>query len=245
MLGGNSVIDTSKYISQYFKIPLYTIPTIISNNSVLSPIFIVKDKNEQLKIFNNKKCIPKKSLICTDFFTSIPFSYNSYSSITIFSNLVQNFDNNKNNNILIKQLIDSTNKILIDPGNIQARELITKIALSTITNIKSILFILSISLTNLFYIPYGASVSMILPAWLKYKNLRVKEFINYTELDDWLHSLGSPIRLNEFNIFENKIPIIINEALKLTKELELDKDISKNEIINILELASDSNYDDD
>ncbi|QEN04899.1 iron-containing alcohol dehydrogenase [Thiospirochaeta perfilievii] len=161
---------------------------------------------------------------------------------------------------VIKTVKDKTELILINPQDYNARAEFmwaATMALNGTTNLgldgaQFPNHMLEHGVGSIFNIPHGAGLSIVIPAWMRwYKDnnrpqfLRLfKEIFNKESLDEgieavenWFHSLGSPIRFSEYNIEESSFKSISEKAYKQAQMWGIDKTYTKEVIMEILLLA--------
>lgn len=108
------------------------------------------------------------------------------------------------------------------------------------------------SLSALYNVPHGAGLSVVIPAWMKwfYKNneaqferfakevFRLKTALEGIEaLENWFNKIGSPTRLSQFNIKEDALEEISQNAHVNSNFFGLNEKYSANTIKEILTLA--------
>lgn len=161
---------------------------------------------------------------------------------------------------LIKSIMDSTELVLRNPEDYNARAEFmwtATMALNGTTN-KGITagsfpnHMIEHAISAVHDIAHGAGLSIIIPAWMKwYKDKNKAQFLRFAkeifnrdsieeaieDLEKWLHSLGSPIRFSEYNIYETSFDSITEKAYKQGTLWGLEKTYTKEVIMEILQKA--------
>lgn len=185
----------------------------------------------------------------------IAHTIEGYLTATSTTTLLDSF-----NESIIKSVIHTTEQILQNPEDYDARAEFmwsATMALNGTMNLgrEGVAFpnhMIEHGLSGVTDIPHGAGLSIIIPAWMKwYKDKNSSQFHKFVKnifnkdnieegiksFEKWLHSLGSPIRLSEYNIHEDKFETIKDKAFKQATMWGMDKDYTEDVIMEILELA--------
>ncbi len=217
-VGGGTVIDNAKKIC--IKLPLYALPTIISSGSELNSYIFSKNKFEA-------GSQPKAIFFNPQLLTTLSPNYVTYSIIAVISRIIME-NTNKNLEIIDSRVIELQKlieKIYRKQSEMSCWEEVIKISNSIEScSVNCLANRISLVICRVFSIPYGASLSMIIPAWLKMRDYN-PEIVN--KLETWFHSQGSPIRFSEYNIEEDSFEKISsyfeNESVEVSKILQFAK----------------------
>ncbi len=166
---------------------------------------------------------------------------------------------------LIINAMDSCDRCLVNPRDYNARADLmwaATLALNGMTGaglgrVGFPMHMIEHSLSALYDVPHGAGLSVIIPGWLRWHSIvdarkiiqlgsRIFNFelrgIEPTSnatvkiLENWFTRINSPIRLAEFDIPPEDIPLIAENALRLAKIWRLDQ-YSRETIEGILTLC--------
>jgi alcohol dehydrogenase YqhD (iron-dependent ADH family) len=160
---------------------------------------------------------------------------------------------------LVKTIIATTRKIMESPTDYDARANFmwaATLALNGLTTAGigkggSPNHMIGHSLSALYDLDHGASLSIVLPAWLKYNQQTLARKLTHfgqvifgqndaaatiKAIEDYFHEIGAPIRLSEANIDRSEIQKIAENAVGLARKWGL-KSYTQDVIARILELA--------
>ncbi|MFW3400751.1 NADH-dependent alcohol dehydrogenase, partial [Aliarcobacter butzleri] len=102
------------------------------------------------------------------------------------------------------------------------------------------------SLSALYNVPHGAGLSVVMPAWMKwYYKQNEAQFIRFAKevfgknsalegieaLENWFNKIGTPTRLNQFNLSKENISEIIEN---LSNQQEFTKEELKEILSNMI-----------
>lgn len=161
---------------------------------------------------------------------------------------------------LVKTVIATTKKIFENPTDYDARANFmwsATLALNglTTTGIGDYGFpnhMMGHSLSALYNVDHGASLSIVFPAWLKYNASTLSKRLAHfgkevfgkadakeaiAAIKDYFHGIGAPVRLNEVGINKAEIEKIAENAVSLAKKWGLIS-YTKEVIAKILEFAA-------
>lgn len=286
-VGGGSVIDegkaiavgakTEKDIWKYFKreeviedaLPIYTILTVAATGSEMNGFAVVtnEDTKEKLNI-DSKYIFPRVSILNPELTYTVSPQYQAYASVDVIAHIIEYYFTckvcpNLSNRIaegLIKTVIETTEIILKDPYNYNARAEFmwaSSLALNglTRTGVGGGLFpnhLIAHALGGIYDLPHGACLSIVIPAWMQwYKEENKPQFERFAKeifgltsaeegikaLKNWFKKIGAPVSLKEVNISEEEIPAIAENGYNLAKVLRIESIYSKEIIEEILKKA--------
>lgn len=292
-VGGGSVIDTAKTIAAgvmadpgddiwdfftYKKrirgaLPLLTVLTISASASEMNAAAVITKEDGAQKFSIRSPLIqPKTSILDPTVLFSLSPAYSAYSAVDAITHMLEGyFNNSEPDGILqdrlveglMKTIMESTERILKDPQNYNARADMmwaTTLAFNGLTTagMGMIAFpahMIEHSLSALYDIAHGAGLSIVLPGWMTYalpknpaKFARLaREIFGASESDDnragevwierlkqWFSSIGSPVSLDEAGIPTDDIDRIAENAFALSRVWGL-KDYTHEIIFEILQ----------
>ena len=294
-VGGGSVIDTAKTIAvgvtadsdddiwEFFTfkkkirnaLPVLTVVTVSASASEMNPAAVMtKEEGAQKFSIVSPLIQPKTSILDPTALFSLSPAYSVYSAVDIITHMLEGYFNNTEPDSplqdrlvegIIKTVMESTEVILKDPENYNARANImwsATLAFNGLTTagmgfISFPAHMIEHSLSALYNIAHGAGLSIILPGWMKYavhknpaKFARLgREIFAIEETDDltaavegidrlkrWFSLIGSPTLLQEADIPEDDIDTIAENAAVLARLWGL-KDYTQEVISEILLLC--------
>ncbi len=292
-VGGGSVIDTAKTIAAgvmadpgddiwdfftYKKkirgaVPLLTVLTISASASEMNAAAVITKEDRAQKFSIRSPYIqPKTSILDPTVLFSLSPAYSAYSAVDAITHMLEGyFNNTEPNGILqdrlveglMKTIMESTDRILEDPQNYNARADMmwaTTLAFNGLTSagmgmIALPAHMIEHSLSALYDIAHGAGLSIVLPGWMTYalpknpaKFARLaREIFGVGDNDDnragavcierlkqWFSSIGSPVSLDEAGIPKDDIDRIAENAFALSRVWGL-KDYTHEIISEVLE----------
>jgi len=292
-VGGGSVIDESKAIAagartdgdvwDFFidkatvrdALPIVTVLTLAATASEMNSGGVVTNEETGQKFnIGAPLLFPKVSILDPTLTYTVPANYTAYSGVDAICHLVEGYFTAADPNTplqdrlveaLVKTVMESTDRILVDPRDYEARATMmwsATLALNGLTpaGIGPFGFpnhMIEHSLSALYDIAHGAGLSIVLPAWMAYTARRAparfarfgREVFGISEADDqqaatkgtaalkaWFERIGSPTTLTAAGIPATDIPKIAANAVMLAKKWRLD-DYTEEVIGEILQLA--------
>jgi alcohol dehydrogenase YqhD (iron-dependent ADH family) len=286
-VGGGSVIDTAKAIACGFyydgdvwdffidkakikdALPIYVVLTLAATASEMnSGAVITKEETKQKFNINSVTLFPRISVLDPVNTYTVSKNYVAYGCVDAMVHLLEGYFTQDESNtliqdgfveVLIRALIQSTNMIMDDQNNYNARAdfmWAATLALNGLTTagIGSYGFpnhMIGHSLSAIYDIAHGASLSIVFPAWLKYSMKKKPDKITQfgkavfhrdtaqqaiESLENFFKSIKTPIRLSEINIPVSDIGKIAQNAVMLAQKWRL-KEYTQEAITDILRLA--------
>ena len=285
-VGGGSVLDESKAIaagakancdvwdfytgtSVYDALPLYTILTISATGSEMnSGSVLTNEKTKEKFTFSSQHTFPKVSIINPEFTYSLPKNYLAFSAVDIITHTVEIYFSAKTLPLIqkrfmeniVKTVIDTTDKLLLNPNNYNARaefSLAATWALNGLTMLGPEAYsfpnhMIEHSLSAIYNVPHGAGLAVILPAWMKWSKHEnheiferfAKEIFNLTSaeegiqaLESWFKKIAAPTTLEELKIEKKDTFKIAKNAFLTSTKWGMSKKYSIEVINDILEYA--------
>lgn len=286
-VGGGSVIDegkaiavgakTEKDIWKFFKreetiesaLPIYTILTLAATGSEMNGFAVVTNEETKEKLnLDSEHIFPRVSILNPELTYTVSAQYQAYAAVDVIAHIIEYYFTckvcpNLSNRIsegLIKTVIETTEIILKEPRNYQARAEFmwaSTLALNglTRTGVGGGLFpnhLIAHALGGIYDLPHGACLSIVIPAWMDwYKDENRPQFDRFakeifglsnaeegiTALKDWFKKIGAPVSLKEVNITEAEIPDIAENGYNLAKVWGIENIYTKEVIEEILKKA--------
>ena len=290
-VGGGSVMDTAKAISagvgadhdvwEFFTfakaiktaLPILTVVTVSASASEMNNgAVITREDSCQKYGIASALLQPKVSILDPTTLFSLSAAYSAYSAVDAITHLLEGYFNNREPEDstlqdrlvegLVKTIMESTDVILREPDNYNARanvmwgavlgfNSLTTAGLGT-TQLPA--HMMEHSLSAMYDIAHGAGLSIVLPAWMTYaldtkkeKLARfAREVFDVIEFDSllaartgiarlkaWFEKIGSPVSFAAAGIPEGNIEAIAENAAA-TAELWRYKGYPKEAIATIL-----------
>ncbi len=286
-VGGGSAIDegkaiavgakTEKDIWKFFKreeviedaLPIYTILTLAATGSEMNGFAVVTNEETKEKLnIDSKYIFPRVSILNPELTYTVSSQYQAYASVDVIAHIIEYYFtckvcpnlSNRISESLIKTVMETTETILKDPRNYNARAEFmwaSTLALNglTRTGVGGGLFpnhLIAHALGGIYDLPHGACLSIVIPAWMQwYKDKNKPQFERFAKeifgvssaeegikaLTDWFKKIGAPVSLKEVNISENEIPNIAENGYNIAKVQGIENIYSKEVIEEILKKA--------
>jgi alcohol dehydrogenase YqhD (iron-dependent ADH family) len=273
-VGGGSAIDEAKAIAagtrtdgdlwDFFigkrtlkaALPVVDVLTIPASSSEMNCTSVITNDKTLDKVgFVSSLLYPKVSILDPTVTYTIPEKYTAYSGVDIISHLIEGYFTHHDEwapiqdglvEVLIKAVIESTERCLKDPEDYQGRATMMWAAtlawnglyVAGIGDIQVPNHLLEHPLSALYDIAHGAGISIIIPAWMRYASAKnnqkfaqfARNVFNIKDgspeeaaqrgieaLENWFKKIGSPVSFAEANIPSSDIDKIADRALALGK----------------------------
>ena len=285
-VGGGSVLDEAKAIAvgatvdddiwEYFTgkevqsaLPVFTVLTLAATGSEMNGNAVVTNEETKQKYnIGSPHVYPKVSILNPELTCTVPLDYTAYGAVDAIAHVIEAYFTKKPGTRLqdrlvesiIKTVIETTDIIMKDPPNYEARsELMWTATLAlnglTTAGVGTYNFpnhMLEHSLSALYNIPHGAGLSIVIPAWMKwYSEKNQEQFQRFSKkifelegeqagieaLEKWFAKIGSPVRLVEVDIPAEDIDKIADNAHALATLWGIGGIYTKEVIAGILRLA--------
>lgn len=256
-------------------LPVVTVLTIAASASEMNPAAVItNDKTNQKYSARSVFIQPKVSILDPTVMFSVGPEYTAYSGVDAITHMLEGYFNNSEPaspiqdrfvETLVKTVMESTQASLKKPDDYEARANMmwaAALAFNGLTtagmgNVSFPAHMLGHSLSALYDIPHGASLSITLPAWMTYfaphnpgKFARLaREVFGISEQDDakaafagiqrlreWFHSIGAPVSFGMSPVPASDMPRIAENAHGLARVWGL-KDYTLDVITRIYELC--------
>jgi len=261
-VGGGSVLDSSKAIAAGVRydgevwdlfcrkarvesaLPLFAILTLAATGSEMNPSAVVTNDETQEKFFiSAAPLFPKVSIVNPALMQGVSRDYLVYSASDVIAHLIESYFTatvhpklpSRLVESLINTVIETTEALLIDPANFEARAQFAwaaTLALNGLTYSGTAGFsypnhAIEHSLSALFNVPHGAGLSVIVPAWMKwYLDRNPAQFERFAKnvfgvdggeqgiaaLQAWYDKIGTPTHLPQLGIKEIDLPVIVENV---------------------------------
>ncbi|MDB2405605.1 iron-containing alcohol dehydrogenase [Arcobacteraceae bacterium] len=286
-VGGGSVADSAKAISagacydgdvwDFFinkstiskALPIFTVMTLAATASEMNGnSVIINEDTKQKYSIASVLLNPKLSVINPELMNTVSQDYLAYSAVDIIAHSIEVYftaSTHPNFNSLlvesiIKVVIDTTEKLIANPNDYEARAEFAWVATQALNGLlpsgtKGGTFpnhMIEHSLSALFNIAHGAGLSIVIPAWMKWhKNQNISQYERFAKnvftvdsadegisrLENWFAKIGSPISLEDGNIPRESIEEIAINANGLASVWGIGEVYTKDIIIDILNKA--------
>lgn len=286
-VGGGSVIDSAKAIAAGFyydgdvwdffidkaqirkALPIYVVLTLAATASEMnSGAVITNEKTKQKFNIRADALFPKISILDPTNTYTVPKNQVANGSVDAIVHLLEGYftKNYLNTPIqdgfvetLVKTIISSTNQILEEPQNYDARANFmwsATLALNGLTTagIGAYAFpnhMIGHSLSALYDIAHGSTLSIVFPAWLKYNKDSLSQRLEHfgkevfdvddqtqaiEKLEGFFASIGAPTKLKDVELSQKDIEAVAQNAVSLAKKWGLN-DYTEEKIAGILKFA--------
>lgn len=237
-------------------LPLTCVLTLAASGSEMNSGMVITNEEKNQKFgYGNKRLFPKTSILDPETTYSVPVPYSAYGAVDAISHVLEFYFTTKVKSTpvqdrfiegLIITIMESCEKIIKDPHQYSPRSdmmwcstlALNGLSAAGLGHVGFPMHMIEHSLSALFDIPHGAGLSVIIPAWMKYRlktaPQRLHQFgqrvfgihepndyqgaeMTIDRLIAWLKSVNCPTSLQNFSISEDDIPIIAQNALGLAK----------------------------
>lgn len=251
-------------------LPIYVVLTLAATASEMnSGAVITNEKTKQKFNIRADALFPKVSILDPVNTYTVPRNQVANGSVDAIVHLLEGYFTKTYPNtpiqdgfveVLVKTVIEETKQIFKNPEDYDARANFmwsATLALNGLTTagIGNFAFpnhMMGHSLSALYDVAHGASLSIMLPAWLKYNEAKLKGRLSrfgkevfgqddpkqaILAIEEYFKEIGSPVRLGGAHIDVSEIDKIAENAVALAKKWGLNE-YTKEVIADILKLAS-------
>jgi len=258
-VGGGSVLDSAKAIAAGAKhdgdvwdlfigkasiasaLPVFDILTLAATGSEMNAGAVVTNEVTKEKFaIHSVHTYPKVSIVNPALMQTVSRDYLVYSAADIiahsiegyFTATVQPAFHSRLVEAIINTVIETTEILLANPGNLAAR---AEFAWASTQALNGLLYsgtagfsypnhMIEHSLSALFNVPHGAGLSVVMPAWMKwYHDRNPAQFTRLARhvfgvdtpeqgiaaLEAWFDKIGTPTRLSQLGISAADVPAIL------------------------------------
>lgn len=288
-VGGGSVIDEGKTIAvgaktkkdvwRFFKrqdeikgaLPVYTILTVAATGTEMNENAVITNEETKEKLsISSHHIYPKVSILNPELTFSVSAQYQAYAAVDAIAHVIEYYFSgsycpmiqNRFIEGLVKTVMDTTESILKEPDNYNARAEFmwaATLALNGLAKlgIKGGSFpnhMIAHALGGLYDLAHGACLSIVIPAWMRwYKDKNPAQFERFAkelfdknkaeegilELKTWFKKIGAPVNLQDAGISESDIPKIVDNAYNIAEVWNM-KDIYTKDVLT--EILKNANY---
>ncbi len=286
-VGGGSVADSAKAIAAGAKydgdvwdffvqkaqiteaLPVFTVMTLAATASEMNGNSVVmNDTTKQKYSISSVLVNPVVSVINPELMATVTPNYLAYSAVDIIAHSIEvyftasthpNF-NSRLVESIVKSVIETTEILLADPDNYEARGEFAWVAAQALNGLTPAgtaggtfpNHMIEHSLSALYNVAHGAGLSIVIPAWMKwYKEQNKPQFERFAKevfgvegadagiesLEAWFVKIGSPVCLADANIPRDGIDALAQNASELAKLWGMGEQYPKETIAEILEKA--------
>jgi hypothetical protein len=187
---------------------------------------------------------PKHSFLDPTYTFSVPKDYTAYGIVDLIAHSLEGFFGEGDATLtdrfveaIIKEAMEYGPKVLSQPENYEYRAKIMWAATNALNGLTNYgrksgdwgVHAIGHNISYLFDTPHGATLSIAYPAWLKLQKERIPERIaklgehlfdnpsvddTIVRLENFFQSLGSPVKLSDIGIGEDKKETIIRQMIK-------------------------------
>lgn len=285
-VGGGSVLDEAKAIAvgalaaddvwQYFigkqvnaALPVFTILTLAATGSEMNGNAVITNEEKRQKYnISSPLVYPRVSILNPQLTCTVPANYTAYGAVDAVAHVIEAYFTsayrpdlqNRLVESIIKTVIATTDVIMTDPNNIDARaEFMWAATLAlnglTTTGVGRYSFpnhMIEHALSALYNIAHGAGLAIVIPAWMRWSSSQKqpqlarfsREIFGESDpvagikaLESWFASIGAPVRLQDAGITAEEIPVIAENAHSLATLWGIEQIYTKQTIADILSLA--------
>ncbi len=268
---------TDKDVWTFFKrekevkkaLPVYVILTLAATGSEMNGFAVITNEETKEKLSISSEAIfPRVSILNPELTFTVSAQYQAYAAVDAIAHVIEyyftgSYCPNLQNRLIetiIKTVMETTDIILQEPKNYNARAEFmwaATLALNGLTRIgirggEFPNHMIAHSLGALYDIAHGASLSIVIPAWMKwYKNKNLEQFRRFSEslfsssdvdagiegLKTWFKRIGCPVSLKDADISDNDIPKIVENAYNTALIWKMEKTYTKEILTEILNLT--------
>lgn len=260
-------------------LPTLMIPTLPATGSEMNLCAVVSNRELKEKSYIWGPCLyPKTSIIDPELTVTLPAYQTACAAADTISHVLEIYLNGEEDSDLqryfqegvMRTVIDNIDKVLTEPDNISARSHLQWAATCAINGWASPgdswtpIHQIGHVLTALYKVPHGASLAILMPAWMEVMYpRRKKQYARFarnvmgispegkkegevivegiTAFKAFLKRIGTPLSLGEMNIVRSGIPQIVENVVKVSFNsdgyLLCNPPVSREDIVNVLETA--------
>lgn len=286
-IGGGSVVDSAKAIAagatydgdvwDFFinkaeiteALPVFTVMTLSAAASEMNGNSVVmNDETMQKYSIASVLLNPVVSVINPELMATVSKEYLVYSAVDVISHCIEVYFtasvhpkfNSRIVESIIKSIMQTTEILLKDPDNYNARAEFAWVAIQALNGLtpagtKGGIFpnhMIEHSLSALYNVPHGAGLAVVIPAWMKwYIKQNKSQFKRFARevfdgesmydaiegLENWFNKIGAPTTLKELHIPREGIEEIAENAFQTAKVWGFAELYPKEIIVEILQKA--------
>lgn len=259
-------------------LPVLTVLTIAATGSEMNFIAVLTNDATQQKFnLRSPHLFPKVSILDPTATYSVPKTYTAYGAVDAISHLIEGYFTSADADTpiqdryvegLIKSIMESAERILANPEDYEGRATMmwaATLALNGLpaAGIGATAFpnhLIGHSLGALYDLPHGATLSIVIPAWIRYAAaLRPAKFAQFARrvfhftsggsdaeiaekgrlaLKAWFQKIGSPVSLAEVNIPASEIQRIAEHTQPLAQKWQIAHHYTTDVVAGILRFCA-------
>jgi alcohol dehydrogenase YqhD (iron-dependent ADH family) len=271
--------DDVKTVAPEKAVPTMMIPTLPATGSEMNQCAVVSNEDLKEKSYIWSPCIyPKVSIIDPELTLSLPAYQTACAAADTISHVLEIYLNGEEDSDvqhyfqegIMRTVIDNVEKVLENPNDISARSHLQWAATCAINGFASPgdawtpIHQVGHNLTSLHKVPHGASLSILMPAWMKaFSHRRPEQYYRFAtnvmlistdgkseeevieegiaSFKAFLKRIAVPVSLQEANIGENDFDAIIDGVVKVSFGdnglLACNPPVNQDDIKQVLKLA--------
>lgn len=242
-------------------LPICTVLTLAASGSEMNGGMVITNDETNLKLgIGNKKLCPKVSILDPTVTFSVPQNYTAYGAVDAIAHTLEFYFTATDPYTpvqdrfiegLIMNLIEACDQVLIDPKSYSGRANLMWCATMALNGwtaaglgpIGFPMHMIEHTMSALYDVPHGAGLSVVIPAWLRWRAARAphkiaqlaervfmitegsieeKAHTGIDRLHGWFKQIHSPTTLTELTIPETAINTLATHSLTQAKLWRLD-----------------------
>jgi alcohol dehydrogenase YqhD (iron-dependent ADH family) len=245
--GGYKAWDVmTRVVKPQTSVPLITVLTLAATGTEMNQFAVLQNPDSGQKIgYGNPLCFPKHSFLDPAYTLSVPANYTAYGITDLIAHALESFFANGESSLadrfveaIIKEAMHCAPLLMKHLHNYDYRARILWASTCALNGTTAAgraysgdwgVHDIGHTLSFLYNIPHGASLSIAYPAWLKFQREKIPDRIrelgvhlfNFSSVDktianitEFFRSIDSPIKLGAVNIESDKKQEIIDLMLK-------------------------------
>ncbi len=235
-------------------LPMLMIPTLPATGSEMNQCSVVSNRELKEKSYIWSECLyPKTALIDPELTLTLPPYQTACAAADSISHVLEIYINGEDDSPLqhsfqegvMRTVIDNIRVAIKDPGNVDARANLQWAATCAINGWASPgdawtpIHQVAHNLTSLYGIAHGASLSSLMPAWMKsFHHRRKSRYLQFAlnvmnvspegksedeiilqginDFEAFLKEIGVPVTLKELNLSKDTVPAILDGVKKVS-----------------------------
>jgi alcohol dehydrogenase YqhD (iron-dependent ADH family) len=258
--------DIWEYFSRRLEIkkalPVFTVLTVSASTSEMNQVAVITNEKTHQKLSMRSLCLlPKVSIMDPSTLFTLSREYTAYSAVDAISHMLEGYFNNTEPDSLlqdriveslIKTIMEKTEVVLKNPRDYNARADMmwattlgfNGLATAGMGQITFPAHMIGHSMSALFDIAHGATLSMVLPGWMTYATRKnpakfarfAREIFMVREPNDfkaavegvqhlrsWMSSIGCPTHLQQCGISGGDVDRIVTNASATAKAVGMEE----------------------
>ncbi len=235
-------------------LPTMMIPTVPATGSEMNPTAVVTNDDTHEKSYTWSACMyPRISVVDPELTCSLPSYITACSAADTIAHVLEFYltgfeDAPLNNRIqegVMLTVIDQVKRVLANPDDVAARGHLQWASIVALNGISqpgdgwTPMHQLAHVLSAQYDVLHGASLTVIMPAWMKYfYRTRMQRYVDFAcrvfdvtdetgnpdavalegihRFETFLKSIGTPVRLNEIGVDEDALEMLTDEVVKIS-----------------------------